>query len=72
MAELIDRNEMKIGKWKRHPEYREFDVCTACGFGCKRREYGLMPDSEGVATEWMTEYSYQYCPNCGAKMEVTE
>lgn len=70
VIENLPSAEPKKGKWKRHPGYREFDVCTACGFGCKRREYGLMPDTDGTPTEWMTEYSYQYCPNCGAKMEV--
>lgn len=53
--------ERKKGKWIPHPnrEYKEWDVCTACGTGCKRREY----DGGG-----MTEYSYNFCPYCGADM----
>lgn len=58
--------ERKKGKWIPHPnkELREWDVCTACGTGCKRREYGTNPDG----TEYITEFSYLYCPNCGADM----
>ena len=58
--------ERKKGKWIPHPnkELREWDVCTACGTGCKRREYGTNPDG----TEYITEFSYLYCPNCGAYM----
>lgn len=63
----------KTGKWIRHPlykqkEFREWDVCTACGTGCRRREYGENPDG----TEYETIYGYRYCPNCNAKMEAKE
>lgn len=53
--------ERKNGKWMPHPnrEFREWDICTACGVGCKRRDY-----EDGG----MTEYNYPYCPNCGADM----
>lgn len=54
----------KHGEWVRHPnkniEFIAWDVCTACGIGCKRREY----DGGG-----MTEYNYRFCPNCGAYMQ---
>jgi hypothetical protein len=56
--------EQKKGKWMPHPTEREWDVCSACGIGCKRREYEMQ-----LGQERMTEHSYQYCPNCGAKME---
>lgn len=57
----LRESERKEGKWIAHPnkEFKEWDVCTACGVGCKRREY------EGGG---MTEYNYLYCPNCGADM----
>ena len=61
----IDAVEVKHGKWIPHPTEREWDVCSACGIGCKRREYGY--DTYFVR-EWVTEYGYPYCPNCGADM----
>ena len=54
-----------VGKWIPHPEFQEYDVCSACGLGCKRREYGVTDGNE-----WMSEWNYRFCPNCGAKMEV--
>lgn len=57
---------VRHGHWTPHPatENREWDVCSSCGIGCKRREYG-----DG----WETQYNYPFCPNCGAKMdEVTD
>ena len=55
------------GEWRRHPihDYRAWDVCTACGIGCRRRHYGFNEDG----TEWVEEESYSYCPWCGAKMD---
>lgn len=66
IADAPTVEERKKGKWIPHPnkELREWDVCTACGTGCKRREYGTNPDG----TEYITEFSYLYCPNCGADM----
>lgn len=62
--------ERKKGKWSPHPnkEFREWDVCSSCGIGCKRREYGIEENGQ----EWVTEYNYPYCPNCGARMEEHE
>ena len=53
------------GHWSPNPHNREWDVCSACRIGAKRREYGLNPDGN----EYVTEYTYKYCPNCGAKMD---
>lgn len=67
MMPTADVRENVKGEWLPHPnkDFREWDVCSACGVGCKRREYEL-----GIAgMEYMTEYNYPYCPNCGAKME---
>lgn len=60
----VDAEPIKHGHWSLNPHNRAWDVCSACGFGTKRREYGINPDG----TEYVTEYSYRYCPNCGAKM----
>ena len=56
--------ELKKGKWLPHPIYREWDVCSVCGTGCKRREYELQ-----FGQEKETEYVYPYCPHCGARLE---
>lgn len=55
------------GQWKRHPNEREYDICTNCQTGVKRREYGLSSDGH----EWVTEVSYRFCPYCGARMGST-
>ena len=66
-APTVDAVEVKRGRWMPHPTEREWDVCSVCGIGTKRREYGLQD-----GREWVTEWYYPYCPNCGAKMEVDE
>lgn len=55
--------ERKKGKWIPHPHGREWDVCSVCGTGCKRREFEMY-----FGQEMFTEYGYQYCPHCGAEM----
>ena len=57
--------ERKKGRWLPHPGDRDWDVCSVCGTGCKRREHGEA--HQGIT--WETEYNYQYCPNCGARLE---
>ena len=58
----------KHGRWKKHPHCQAWDVCSVCGTGVKRREYGVNPDG----SPWVSEESYLYCPWCGAKMEGGE
>ena len=53
------------GSWEPHPNSREWDVCSVCGIGTKRREYGYRED---YGREWMMEENYRYCPHCGAEM----
>ena len=55
----------KRGRWEEHPYEREWDICSCCKTGTKRREFGVTDDGR----EWVTEESYTYCPWCGAKME---
>ena len=38
-APTVQGESMEHGRWIPHPTEREWDVCTACGIGCKRREY---------------------------------
>ena len=61
-AELVMR-----GRWLAHPSAREYDVCSACGCDVKRRQYGVLDGKE-----WVQEFGYQFCPWCGAKMEVSD
>ena len=70
LREALDRvptvETIKRGHWEPHPIYpKEWDVCTSCGIGTKRREYGINHDG----TEWRSEVSYTYCPWCGARMD---
>lgn len=62
-----DVRENVRGEWLPHPinGNREWDVCSACGVGCKRREYGIHANGK----KWVTEYNFPFCPNCGAEME---
>lgn len=60
---LLKAQKPKHGRWIPHPRERLWDICSACGIGCKRREW----ENGGE-----TEYSYLYCPNCGAKMDGDE
>jgi len=64
-VEALKQEPVKRGKWEPHPSEREWDICSHCHLGTKRREYGLNDDG----TEWVTEQSYTHCPWCGAKME---
>lgn len=61
-----DVRENVRGEWLPHPikGNREWDVCSACGTGCKRREYGIHANGK----KWVTEYNFLFCPNCGADM----
>lgn len=61
----IDAVPVKHGRWNPHPFEKEWDVCSSCGIGCKRRER----EFDHLGKKSVTEYSYQYCPWCGAKMD---
>lgn len=61
----IEAEPVRRGRWIPHPREREWDVCSLCKTGTKRREFGLTDEGR----EWVTEESYKYCPWCGAKME---
>lgn len=52
------------GKWITHPDNKNWDICTHCNIGTRRRHYGINPDG----SEYVTEYCYVFCPNCGADM----
>lgn len=58
------KKERKTGEWLPHPTEREWDVCSVCGTGCKRREYEIQ-----YGQERETEYNYPFCPHCGAKLD---
>lgn len=64
----IEVEPVKHGRWIKHLFEREWDICSYCKTGTKRREYGVTDEGK----EWVTEYGYKYCPWCGAKMEEQE
>ncbi len=64
-APTIEAEPIRHGRWEKHPYEREWDVCSCCKQGTKRREFGVNDKGK----EWVTEYSYTYCPWCGARME---
>jgi len=64
-APTVDAVPVKHGKWNPHPFEKDWDVCSSCGIGCKRRER----EFDHLGQKSVTEYSYQYCPWCGAKMD---
>ena len=55
--------ERKKGEWLPHTGDEDWDVCSVCGTGCKRRERG-----EDYGNPWVTEYNYPFCPHCGTEM----
>lgn len=66
--EELPSAERKKGKWNPHPFEKDWDVCSSCGTGCKRRER----EFDHLGQKSVTEYSYQYCPWCGSKMDGGE
>ena len=61
----IDAEPVRRGKWLPHPTDRDYDVCSACGSGTRKRTHGY---ENGL--RWDAEEVFQYCPRCGAKMEM--
>ena len=67
----VDAVPVVHGYWRPHPlgytsnlvKYEEWDVCSNCGIGTKRRN---------MTDDFFEEYSYSYCPWCGAKMKGEE
>ena len=55
----------KTGRWLKHPTEEDYSVCSRCGIGCRRKEYGKNADG----TKYIDIYSYRFCPYCGARME---
>ncbi len=62
-APTIEAEPVRRGRWLPHPMEKDWRVCSACGQGTEivRHEAGAT-----------TEFCYQHCPWCGARMEVEE
>lgn len=58
-APAADVEPVKHGRWIPHPGHHDFDLCSVCGTGVRRRIY---EDGGEI------EYNYKICPWCGAKM----
>lgn len=54
-----DVEPVRHGWWIPHPGHHDFDLCSVCGTGVRRRIY---EDGGEI------EYNYKICPWCGAKM----
>ena len=59
----VDAVPVRHGRWLEHPWDWEWKVCSVCGQGCE-----MIRHVDGGTTE----YFYQYCPWCGAKMDGGE
>ena len=53
-----------VGSWLPHPRSRTHEICSVCGTGTRKREFGTV---NGMAQYINTVY-YNYCPHCGADM----
>lgn len=49
--------ERKLGKWISE-DYELYGYCSECGFETVNYGYGV--------------FGYDYCPNCGARLEIEE
>ena len=52
----VDAVEVVHGRWEPHPRHPEFDRCSAC-CNCI------------IGDDWADDEKWNYCPNCGAKMD---
>lgn len=55
-----DVEPVRHGRWIPHPGRHDFDLCSVCGTGTRRRIY---EDGGEI------EYNYKACPWCRAKMD---
>lgn len=56
-----DVEPVRHGRWIPHPGRHDFDLCSICGTGTRRRIY---EDGGEI------EYNYKACPWCRAKMDA--
>ena len=59
LQDEVKRLEPKRGKWIDSKERMRLDMCSVCG-------------SIFEADRFMDKIAWNYCPNCGAKMEVQD
>ena len=65
-APTIDAEPVRHGRWEmvEDPWFSDVCKCTACG-----EEYVL---EYVLEADTPSEYGYNYCPNCGAKMDLED
>lgn len=56
-APAVDAVEVVHGRW-------ENAVCGSCGFDLR-----CLTDGENDLEQWVWDEGFDYCPNCGAKMD---
>ena len=54
-----DVQEVKHGKWERREEYHGYLGCSEC-------------HNAFIMREWVQNGKWNYCPTCGARMELSE
>ena len=52
----VDAVEVVHGRWEPHPRHPGFDRCSVCR-DCI------------IGNDWADDEKWNYCPNCGAKMD---
>ena len=58
-APTVDAVEVVHGRWEPHPHAYGFERCSVCHDFC-------------IWGEWADGKKWNYCPNCGAKMDLEE
>lgn len=54
-----DVEQVKRGKWERREEYNGYLGCSEC-------------HNAFIMREWVQNGKWNYCPSCGAKMDLSE
>lgn len=67
-TEAVYRNGYRQGKQDavKHGRWEQ-GICTVCQFDIR-----YLTDGENDLEQWVWDEGFDYCPNCGAKMDLPE